>query len=81
MRSSTRPTRPASEAKRMYQSKTRVVASDRIRAYPLSGSRPTRASIRHCVRTTVVHDAGRTGADASAARCDYAEMRPRDSAQ
>ena len=72
MRSSTRPTRPASEAKRMYQSNARVVASDLIHAHPLTCSRPAGARTRHCVRTTVVHEAGRTGADVSAGGCDDA---------
>ena len=72
MRSSTRPTRPASEAKRMYQSIARVVASDLIHAHPLTCSRPAGARTRHCVRTTVVHEAGRTGADVSAGGCDDA---------
>ena len=56
----------------MYQSNARVVASDLIRAHPLTCSRPAGARTRHCVRTTVVHEAGRTGADVSAGGCDYA---------
>ena len=49
-----------------------MVASDLIRAHPLTCSRPAGARTRHCVRTTVVHEAGRTGADVSAGGCDYA---------
>ena len=56
----------------MYQSNARVVASDLIHAHPLTCSRPAGARTRHCVRTTVVHEAGRTGADVSAGGCDYA---------
>ena len=49
-----------------------MVASDLIRAHPLTCSRPAGARTRHCVRTTVVHEAGRTGADVSAGGCDDA---------